>query len=112
MARPADVVDNMWKKTTVVPQRMAQILNNGRMICAERQLSKMGRLKMSVYLAVKKRARADQRSSAPIGASLGPFPIQKRSKYSELVAESPKLAISVHSSLDCYAGIREYLIGI
>lgn len=49
MARPADLVDNMWKQTTEVPQWIIQILNNGRMSYADRQFSEVKVLRWDVY---------------------------------------------------------------
>lgn len=114
MARPADLVDNMWKMTTVVPQRMVQIRNNGRITSAERQLSKTNWLRINVYLMLKKRPRADQRSSVPIGASLDPFPIQIVPKLRAVCRESETrrfLYTQRHSPVS-YAGIGGGPIGI
>lgn len=54
MARPVDLVDNMWKQTTEAPQWIIQILNNGRMSCADRQFSEMKMLRRDVYLRAQK----------------------------------------------------------
>lgn len=86
-ARPADLVSNMWKKTTGDPQWKIRILNNGRKSCADRQNSNMKLLNLNVY-------RDRERISGPFVASPHCLPKVRNQ------------ALSLYNVFDCYMYTR------